>query len=226
MTKPRILLSGSNGDRSNYEHAITAVGGEPVSAYCPDVDLTCDGLVLCGGGDIAPERFNRPNQGSVEIDPARDEAEFALARAFLRAGKPILGICRGHQMLNVVLGGTLVQDMGPELNLLHRRGPEDMDKVHPVRSRPGSFFHTVYGPVFSVNSSHHQALGELGEGLQPVLWSESGVVEGMVHTSLPVFSVQFHPERMSFRCLRPDTVDGGAIFRHFMDLCLEKCNAR
>lgn len=216
---PRILLSGSDGDRSNYERAVRAAGGEPISCYCPPPDLTCDGLLLCGGDDVDPARFGQENRGSEGIDPARDEAELTAARAFLSAGKPILGICRGHQVLNIALGGTLIQDMGPELNLFHRRGPEDLDRVHPVHSQSGSLFDLLYGPVFSVNSSHHQALDTLGDGLVPVLWSESGVVEGIVHTSLPVLGVQFHPERMAYALRRPDTVDGGAIFRYFLALC-------
>lgn len=222
---PRILLSGSQGDRSNYELAIQAVGGEALSGYCPAVDLSCDGLLLCGGGDVAPARFGQDNHGSEEIDPDRDEAEFALARAFLSAGKPIFGICRGHQVLNVALGGTLIQDLGPEGNLFHRRGLEQKDRIHPVRSASGSLFDALYGAVFPVNSSHHQALDQIGRGLTPVLWSESGVVEGLVHTSLPVFSVQFHPERMAFGHRRSDTVDGAPLFQHFMALCREAAHA-
>lgn len=223
--KPRILLSGSAGDRSNYEHAISEAGGEVLSGYCPAVDLSCAGLILSGGGDVHPSRFGQENLGSVEIDLARDEAEFRLAEAFLAAGKPVLGICRGHQVLNVALGGTLIQDLGPERNLFHRRGQEEKDRIHPVRSAPGSLFEALYGPVFLVNSSHHQALGQIGRGLFPVLWSESGVVEGLVHASLPVFSVQFHPERMAFGHQRTDTADGTLLFQHFVSLCLAQAEA-
>ena len=218
---PRILLAGSDGDRSNYEQAVCNAGGEPVSCYCPPVDLSCDGLILCGGGDIDPARYGQEIHGSEEIDQARDEAEFAVAEAFLNAGKPILGICRGHQILNVVLGGTLLQDIGTDLHLFHRQGPKKEDRIHPIRNRPGSFLNRLYGPVCPVNSSHHQALDVIGPSLVPVAWSESGLVEGLIHTSLPVLSVQFHPERMAFGHRRPDTVDGALIFRQFLAQCQE-----
>ena len=118
----------------------------------------------------------------------------------------------------MALGGTLIQDLGPEGNLFHRRGGDNADRVHPVRSKPGSIFDLLYGPVFAVNSSHHQALGTLAPALEPVLWSESGIVEGAVLPGKPVLAVQFHPERMSFANRRADTVDGAAIFRYFLSL--------
>ena len=160
-------------------------------------------------------------------DAADKLRESGLEQILLRqaGNKPILGICRGHQVLNVALGGTLIQDLGPEGNLFHRRGLEQKDRIHPVRSASGSLFDALYGAVFPVNSSHHQALDQIGRGLTPVLWSESGVVEGLVHTSLPVFSVQFHPERMAFGHRRSDTVDGAPLFQHFMALCRESAHA-
>ena len=216
---PRILLSGSNESRATYENAILAAGGEPVSHYCPQPDLTCDGLILGGGGDIDPARFGQEPNGSQPPDLVRDAAEFALFSAFLAAGKPIFGICRGHQVINVALGGTLIQDIGPELRTFHTPEGEKWDRVHPVRSRPDSLFSRLYGPVFSVNSSHHQVVDRLGDSLVPTLWSESGLVEGLEHTRLPIFSVQFHPERMTGQNARPDTVDGAAILEHFISLC-------
>lgn len=216
---PRILLSGSNESRETYENAVLAAGATPLSFYCPQPDLTCDGLILCGGGDIDPGRFGQEDQGSQPPDLTRDAAEFALFSAFLSAGKPILGICRGHQVINVALGGTLIQDIGPELRTFHTPDGEKWDRVHPVRSRPDSLFSRLYGPVFAVNSSHHQAVDRLGEGLIPTLWSESGIVEGLEHKQRPIFSVQFHPERMTGQQARADTVDGGLILAHFISLC-------
>lgn len=216
---PRILVSASEGSWKNYENAICAAGGEPVGGYCPDPDLSFDGLLLCGGGDIAPDRFGQPDRGSEPPDLARDAAEFALADAFLKAGKPILGICRGHQLLNIALGGTLIQDIGDVLRPFHSRCGGDTDCVHAVRSKPDSLIGRLYGPLFSVNSSHHQALDTMGDGLIPTLWSESGIVEAMEHRSLPIISVQFHPERMTGAKARTDTVDGAAIFAHFISLC-------
>ena len=82
---PRILLSYSASGGENYKKAIQAVGGHPEGGYCPDVDMTCDGLLLCGGADVDPAYFHQENHGSVGIDPQRDAAELALIQAFLSA---------------------------------------------------------------------------------------------------------------------------------------------
>ena len=209
--KPKILFSGSRSGQKNYEDAISQAGGIPIPGCCPEADLSCDGLLLCGGGDADPSLYGQENCGSRDIDRDRDGAELALIEAFMGAGKPILGICRGHQMVNIALGGTLIQDLPAHLRPFHVR--EEADKVHPVRAAPGSLFEAAYGPVFAVNSAHHQGLDRLGAGLRPVLWSEGGIVEAVEHESLPILCVQFHPERMSYGLRRPDTVDGAAIFR-------------
>lgn len=217
---PRILLSKSKNSAEAYEHAIRAAGGEPVSAYCPGVDLSYDGLVLCGGDDVAPCRYGQENNGSKDIDPDRDAAEFALLEAFIQAGKPILGICRGHQILNIALGGTLIQDLPAPAGLFHTHDDTlDKDKIHPVHAASGSWFEETWGSMFSVNSHHHQAVDKLGEGFVAQLWSESGVVEGMVHQSLPILCVQFHPERMCLDRRREDTADGLPIFQKFLQMC-------
>ena len=159
MKAPRILLSGSDGSRINYENAIRRAGGIPCSFYCPPVSTDYDGLLLCGGEDVDPSYFHQENRGSRDMDLRRDQAEFPLVAAWLAAEKPIFGICRGHQVLNIALGGTLVQDIGPEPALFHTHDSHCAgDKVHPVRAAAGSVLHRFYGPIFPVNSSHHQAV--------------------------------------------------------------------
>lgn len=213
---PHILCSAPKDGFEAYRCALRAAGGEAEGGYCPALDLSYDGLLLCGGGDIDPARYGQELHGSQPPDPARDETEFNLARAYLEAGKPILGICRGHQLLNVLFGGTLLQDVGETLRLFHSHGENEPDLVHPVRSAPGSFFARAYGSLFPVNSFHHQAADRMGKGLIPTLWSESGLVEAMEHESLPILGVQFHPERMTGKLARIDTVDGAPIFEHFL----------
>lgn len=214
--KPKILISTGGGDASNYIAAIEAAGGDADARYLPTPDLSYDGLLLAGGDDIDPARFGEENRGSRDIDPARDRAEFALLDAFCAAGKPVMGICRGHQVINVRLGGSLIQDLCPILAPAH--GGEGGDKVHLVTAAEGSLLRRLYGPEFAVNSSHHQALGRLGRGLAVTARSTDGVVEAVEHDALPLISVQFHPERMTGARARPDTVDGGALFRAFLDL--------
>ena len=214
--KPRILISTGGGNAANYLAAVEAAGGVGEARYLPSPDLSYDGLLLTGGDDMDPALFGRENRGSQGIDRARDEAELSLLDAFLSANKPVLAICRGHQVANVWLGGDLIQDLGPELVSFHRK--EEGDQVHLIRAEEGSLLHRLYGPVFPVNSSHHQALGRLGRGLRVSARSEDGVIEAVEHDTLPLISVQFHPERMTGALARPDTVDGGEIFRAFVEM--------
>ena len=218
---PKILVAGGKYDTcQNYINAILAAGGQPVVNYCPQFSLDYDGLLLTGGGDIEPALYAPENAGSTDIDYDRDLAELELFGAFLALGKPILGICRGHQVINVGLGGTLKQHIGDDLCRFHRRTPDhEGDKVHAVYSAVDSWYRETYGTVFSVNSSHHQAIDRLGGGLIPVLWSESGIIEAVEHRDFPIISTQFHPERMTAGNARPDTVDGAAIFDRFIALC-------
>ena len=215
----KILLSCGPKGAANYEAAIQAVGGVPTSLYCPSSAEGFDALVLCGGEDVAPDRFGQENQGSQPPDLHRDAAEFPLVEAFLASNRPILGICRGVQLLNIALGGTLIQDLGP-LVPFHAQAPgTDEDKIHPIQTVADSLLHQWYGPLFPVNSSHHQALDRLGEGLRVTARSEGGVVEAVECAGRPILGVQFHPERMTGAHIRPDTVDGAAIFRWFLAQC-------
>ncbi len=217
--RPNILISTGGGDASNYLAALAAARGRGEARYCPAPDLSCDGLLLAGGEDVDPARYGQENQGSRGIDPARDRAERALLDAFCAAGKPVLAVCRGLQVVNVWLGGDLVQDLSPALAPFHGGG--DGDRIHPIRTAEGSLLRRLYGPVCAVNSAHHQALGRLGRGLVATAWSEGGVVEAAEHETLPLICVQFHPERMTGAKARPDTVDGGAVFRAFLELACQ-----
>ncbi len=211
--RPSILVSTGGGNAANYLAAIEAAGGMGTARYLPAPDLSHDGLLLAGGEDVDPALFGEKNRGSRGVDRDRDRAELALLDAFCGAGKPVFAVCRGHQVVNVWLGGGLVQDLGPELVPFHQR--REGDRLHLIRAEKGTLLHRLYGPVFPVNSRHHQALGKLGRGLRASAWAEDGVVEGVEHEDLPILSVQFHPERMT----GPDTVDGGALFRVFLGLC-------
>lgn len=201
----------------NYCAAVRAAGGEPRANYCPRPDLSCAGLLLCGGGDIESALFGQENRGSEPPDRERDRAELELFRAFFEAGRPILGICRGMQLINVALGGAIVQDLPPEQRPLHTSAEGDL--IHGARACPGSLLYELYGPRFAVNSAHHQAVGRLGTGLRLAARSEDGVPEGLDLPGYPLLGVQFHPERMAFQHRRPDTVDGGVLFDRFLSAC-------
>ena len=164
-----------------------------------------------------PHLFGQENRGSLAPDPARDAAELALLRAFWPTGKPILGICRGMQLLNIFLGGTLVQDLPDHLRPFHQG--QKGDAIHPILAQEGNLLHRWYGPVFPVNSHHHQVLDRIGAGLTVTARSERGCPEAAEHPGRPVLAVQFHPERMSFANRRADTVDGAEIFRWLIAQC-------
>lgn len=208
MEGVRIQISGVQGRTARYEAAVRRAGGCPMTNNCSQPDLTCGGLLLCGGGDLAPAWYGAADRGSGPPDLDRDRAELALVQAYLAAGRPILGICRGLQVLNVALGGTLIQDLGDTLRPFHQ-GEQDL--WHPICTAPGSLLHGLWGSSVLVNSAHHQAVDCLGEGLRRTAWSEGGVTEAVEHSHLPVAAVQFHPERLDRT--GEDTADGAALFQ-------------
>lgn len=173
------------GSFENYEAALTGCGAE-VTRDRPE---TCGALLLPGGGDIAPSLYGQENRGSVGIDIERDTRETALFRLFMMQGRPILGICRGCQLINVLLGGTLHQ------NIPGHRADGGPELLHGSRSDDPLLL-SLYGERFPVNSTHHQSVDRLGVGLRAVQWADDGTVEALRHASLPIFAVQWHPERL------------------------------
>ena len=207
----RIFLRGNPGEFSNYLAALTACGAEPVLSMDLSLADRCDGLLVPGGADVDPVHYGQPNTASLGIDPDRDRDELDLIRRFFAAGKPILGICRGHQVLNVALGGSLIQHIPDHSQI------DGHDRIHPVLA-VHPFLRELYGERFIVNSSHHQAIDRLGNGLSVTCVSEEGIIEGVIHENGRVIGVQYHPERIAFGNRRPDADDGEAIFRTFLSL--------
>ena len=200
----------------NYLAALRALDAEPTvltEAHCRPEDW--DGLLLPGGADLAPARYGQTPNGSLGVDEALDALQFSVLERFLRAGKPVLGICRGHQLLNVFFGGTLVQ----HLPTAPTHTGEDGDLRHPAAAAEGSFLYGLYGGSFTVNSSHHQATERPGAGLKTVAWAPDGTAEAAEHERLPIWSVQWHPERMCGRFYRDDAADGSAVLRFFLTEC-------
>ena len=214
--KPKILISRSPESSGLYESAVEKAGGEPVSCYCPDPEAPFDGLILAGGGDMDPKEFQEPNRGSVEIDPRRDQIELALVSRCVYENKPLLGICRGHQVVNIALGGTIYQDMREELLEIHAQTSDGASKNHSIQVAMMTMLDDLYGREMMVNSSHHQAVYKFGQGLYRTAWDEYGVVEAMQHGSLPIWTVQFHPEQMSGE---NGAADGQKIFDFFLEQC-------
>ena len=215
----RIAVSAPGaGSVKNYLAALAGLGADAEAVGAGLRAEEWDGLILPGGGDVAPSRYGEENRGSRGIDEALDAVQFAALDAFVRVGKPVLGICRGHQLINVYFGGTLIQHLPTSADHT-RASAEEPERLHTVTAAPGSFMAELYGETFTVNSSHHQAADAVGAGLETVLWACDGTPEAAYHRTLPVWSVQWHPERLCFAFARPDAADGAAVLRCFLSRC-------
>ncbi len=191
--------------RKNYCESVSKAGGIPLplphhrDAVEPYVSRI-DGLVLTGGGfDIPPPLYGVQNiHPTVKLKPERTAFEFAVARLCYEQGKPILGICGGMQLINVLFGGTLIQDI-PSLKeeiLSHKQPPPYTKTWHPITLKADSLLYKIHGQTRShVNSVHHQAVDKIGEGLRVSATAPDDIVEGIEHTgNVFCVGVQWHPE--------------------------------
>lgn len=213
-----------------YVHAIEQAGGVPL--LIPPLDGEeaiaavygrLDGLVLSGGGDIDPSCYG---QERLEVcgpaESTRDAIELALARRALGGKLPVLGISRGHQVLNVALGGTLYQDIGTALPeaMRHQRADHGRSwRAHSISIEPGSRLEEILGTrQHRVNSMHHQALERLGKGVRVLARAEDGIVEAMEVRGHPfALSVQFHPEELA-----PTDEPSRRLFVAFVRACQKR----
>ena len=186
-----------------YVDAVLRAGGVPMmlSGQCPDcaerwLDVV-DGVVLIGGGDINPAEFGSAGHETIyNLSAERDAMELALMRALLTHPKPVLAICRGMQILNTVLGGTLhvhLPDVVGE-SVLHRAPPRDPIQ-HSIQVAADSELAKVIGQQVHTASWHHQAIDQLGQGLKAVAWAPDGVIEAVeLEGRQDLLAVQWHPE--------------------------------
>jgi len=158
-------------------------------------------LLLSGGEDVDPSHYReKPSTDTLKVSDERDRFELPLVRAFWNQKRPILAVCRGLQTLNVALGGTLYQDLAQFPHALeHRRDGNKYARTHAVRIMPDSQLANILGTdEFTVNTSHHQMIKDIAEGLRAVAWSApDGIIEAVEPADeRPVLAVQWHPEMM------------------------------
>ncbi len=214
-----------------YMQAIAAAGGVPVmmgmTSLAEQYAEMADGLLVTGGESVHPARFGMTfdelSDGNPTIahnlkagcNTARDEMEFAAFEAFYKKGKPIMGICRGHQLVNAALGGKNMLNFPRHHRVEHSEGI-----AHAIVTEPGSILNRLYGEKLEVNSFHRDCATSVGTDVIVGARSEDGIIEAIEHKTLPIFSVQFHPERM--RGDMPNPVlgpDGTKLFEYFLSLC-------
>lgn len=210
---------------TTYVEALRRAGAIPVlippqPENAADVIENLDGVVLAGGYDCDPTLYGEEAHPTVEpMDPRRQSGDLSLARAARERGIPTLGICLGLQMMNIAAGGTLVQDIHSQMqtDIEHVSEPEDRAR-HDVHIEQGTKLAKILAGTteMNVNSSHHQAIKAVGEGLRETAHAPDGVVEGIEDPRHPFYvGVQWHPEDMG------DEASASSIFRAFVDAARE-----
>lgn len=238
-TKPVIGLSGSRmrleGSfltgmekslvNSDYHDAISRAGGLPViippTASPEEIDSyleICDGILMTGGMDVAPILYNEmPHPKCGNFDLEVDRSNLLLAQKAMDSGKPVLGVCRGMQLMNVAKGGTLYQDIPSQTTgtTNHSYGYIRTDVVHKVHVDSNSSLYQFFQKEeLEVNSIHHQAVKEIGRDFQVAATAPDGIIEGIEIPGRPIFAVQWHPEML----LKKDD-KMLCLFETFIGLC-------
>ncbi len=223
---PSLTEKGNMTLNQDYVDAVFRAGALPVLLPLTEDEKTMremlnriDGLLLTGGADVGPDMYGEEKLPCCgEVTPARDRFEFPLCRLALEMDKPILAICRGHQVLSCVLGGTLYQDVAEQFSpeLKHPQYDIPRDKAHGMTVEEGSLLHKITGlNEFTVNSRHHQAVKTPGAGLKVIAHAPDGLIEGV---ELPgkrfVLGVQWHPEALGDRY-----EEAQALFNAFVGAC-------
>ena len=211
-----------------YSQCVLQAGAVPVVLPpCRDEQTVAlmlsrvSGLILPGGLDMDARYFNQEMHPACRAsDPELDLFQVTLVKLAVELEMPVLGICRGAQVANVALGGSLVQDIPsrlPESNINHMQKEFSFDTDHDVRFDPGSRLYSLFGASMSVNSRHHQSIDAPGKGIRISAWAPDGIVEGAEHESLPIYLVQWHPELLMQKSdsMRP-------LFDRFIGHCKEK----
>lgn len=212
----RIAIAGKQSATENYVRYVASGGMEPLVTLNSGEIAGCDALILPGGGDITPAFFGERNRASHGIDTELDLLQFQALELCVRNKKPVLGICKGMQVINVGLGGTIIQDL-PTADF-HKYN--DGDQYHSTVIARDSWLYHLCGPEAVVNSAHHQSVGRPGTGLKIIQYCPTDCCpEAFVHESLPILGVQWHPERLD---KRKATLSGEDVLACFVSLIVKR----
>ncbi len=210
----RIAIVGRKADTGNYVKYVQSMGATPAVTLNTGEASCCDALLLPGGGDITPAFFGEKKHGSRNIDTELDILQLQALDLAIHRGLPVLGICKGLQIINVGLGGTILQDMNCQN--VKRHAYDHGDKYHAATIAGSCWLSSLYGKEMTVNSAHHQAIKELGSGLTAIQHCpEDGCIEAVSHRTLPIIGLQWHPERINEAITG---VNGRKVLAYFLSL--------
>lgn len=226
---PSIDVDGKTSILESYVKAIEIAGGTPfLLPYTKDMNALndsikeCQGVCFTGGIDIDPKRYNEEKMPCCNItQDNRDEFDLAIFDIAMKENKPIMGICRGAQLINVALGGTLYQDIPTDIktDIMHKQVEPKFEHSHTVKILENTPLSKLFKEdEIKVNSFHHQAIKRLGKGLEIMALSHDGVIEAVFAPNYRyLYAYQWHPERLCHK-----DINHYRLFEDFIKACSNK----
>lgn len=208
VRKATLKIAVANSKKKDVDNCVSVLKklGVTVTVIKQDCDIKkYDGLVLPGGYDINPKLYKQKNKASKNIHNKLDRLQYSVLDKFVQEKKPVLGICRGCQMINIYFGGTLNQD------IKKHRGKKGSTVKHDTTIVENSVLESLYGRTMKVNSRHHQCIDQQGVNLLTVQRASDGRIEAVEHDELPILGVQWHPEEMGKK--------GELVINEFLKRC-------
>jgi len=220
----KIMIAGfvePDEKYENYVEAMKRLGAEPFLSLNIDDFDSADALILPGSRqDMNPKLWGAEDECSNDINDELDRIQWELMEKAVQLQKPVLGICRGMQFIDVFFGGTLIQDLPCAES--HKAAEEvGKDNYHDLAVVEGTILYELYGEETEANTRHHQGIGLVGEGLKvSAMWTDGFplVMEAVEHKTLPIIGVQWHPERMFLNGNESQKAAGEKLLRYWLQM--------